>query len=425
MRLAQSLLFGNLAAFFLPTLALAQSAPISATEMNAAFGVPLWADDQLWDDADSEVGKRLGWRPESRTTDSASFRLYAPPEMRVLGARPFSLAMQGTDGQVAQISMVFANKGDVEQLVELPPGLTKIQADRERTRQIREYAKFIQADSAAISARLTELLGPPTAATFGDNRAAAEKVSRWDWQGHAILLAAPRGEYVAVRVVPTTVADGGTADRIGDAELMARLAERVEKRANGDVIIRDIPMVDQGPKGYCVPATWERTLRYLGIPADMYMLAIAGSTEVGGGTSSQAMMAGVAEIVRAAGRRLETSGGRITTRSVARTIDRGLPLMWTMFVVPELNRAVSDRSRQRETVNDWDAYGKLLEPWRKEARSIRTDRDNGHMCMIIGYNHETKEIAISDSWGPEFAERWITEEEANAISQGNFYLVNR
>jgi hypothetical protein len=39
--------------------------------------------------------------------------------------------------------------------------------------------------------------------------------------------------------------------------------------------------------------------------------------------------------------------------------------------------------------------------------------------MIIGYNRETGEIAISDSWGPEFAERWLTLEEAEAISQGS------
>ena len=35
--------------------------------------------------------------------------------------------------------------------------------------------------------------------------------------------------------------------------------------ARSNVVVTDIPMVDQGPKGYCVPATWERYLRYLGI----------------------------------------------------------------------------------------------------------------------------------------------------------------
>lgn len=44
--------------------------------------------------------------------------------------------------------------------------------------------------------------------------------------------------------------------------------------------------------------------------------------------------------------------------------------------------------------------------------------------MTIGNNEKTGEIAASDSWGPEFAERWMTEEEANAVSQGQLMVIN-
>jgi hypothetical protein len=46
------------------------------------------------------------------------------------------------------------------------------------------------------------------------------------------------------------------------------------------------------------------------------------------------------------------------------------------------------------------------------------------MCLIIGYNKATGEIAISDSWGPRFAERWITVEEATAVSQGFLQVIS-
>jgi hypothetical protein len=75
-------------------------------------------------------------------------------------------------------------------------------------------------------------------------------------------------------------------------------------------------------------------------------------------------------------------------------------------------------------VTDWAAYQELLKPWRSAARRIRKNEGGAHICMIIGYNDETKEIAISDSWGPEFSERWITEEEANMISNGQVFLVS-
>ena len=47
-----------------------------------------------------------------------------------------------------------------------------------------------------------------------------------------------------------------------------------------------------------------------------------------------------------------------------------------------------------------------------------------HVCLITGYNEDTGEIAVSDSWGPEFEERWISVEHAEQVSQGTFYLIN-
>jgi hypothetical protein len=156
----------------------------------------------------------------------------------------------------------------------------------------------------------------------------------------------------------------------------------------------------------------------------MYVLAMAGQTDAGGGTSLVAMSAGAAEIVARNGRRLTPSGGRITTQAVARFIDNGVPILWAMFAAEDVEKAISIRTRQRQQVTDWAAYAKTLEPVRRDARRVRPGRDDAHMCMIIGYNPKTDEIAISDSWGPQFAERWITTEEANAISQNEFMVIN-
>jgi len=54
---------------------------------------------------------------------------------------------------------------------------------------------------------------------------------------------------------------------------------------------------------------------------------------------------------------------------------------------------------------------------------MRPDKESGHVCMITGYNAATDELCISDSWGPGFEERWITPEEAQAVSQHNFYVI--
>jgi len=397
-------------------------AEVTADTVNATIGLPLFADDNLWDDGDQVTADRLRWPLESKTSSGSSFRRYPGADVRTFGTRPFSLALYGENDRVSQISVVFANKGDIDSLL----GIVPETGDRNRpvgNRVTKKYQAFIEQDAKTIGGALTHLFGEPKSDRVGQGRETREQVDRWDWNGHSFLLASPRQEYVALRVVPTASLDGDPAKRIPDSEVRARLEANVEKRANGDVVIQNIPMVDQGPKGYCVPATWERTLRYMGIPADMYVLAMAGNTNVGGGTTIDDIVAGVGDVVRRSGRRLQQDAGRVDIRSLSKSIDRGIPVMWAMFVDRDLDRSVTFRSRERPSVPDPKVWSERLTASRKAARQLRPDRESGHVCMIIGYNEKTQEIAISDSWGREFAERWITVEEADAISQGRFTTI--
>jgi len=206
--------------------------------------------------------------------------------------------------------------------------------------------------------------------------------------------------------------------------LVAKLQERIEKRPNGDVILTDMPMVNQGPKGYCVPATWERALRYMGIPADMYVLAMAAKSGVAGGTDVRSIVASAHDLVSRYGRYLTQEGERAQIQNVARYINQGLPIMWTIYHDNKVEHMITDRTQQRKNTTDWDGWKKSLDPFRLAARQIHPDQKNTHMCMIIGYNQKTGEVAISDSWGESFAERWLTPEEADAIGEGSFIIIN-
>lgn len=74
---------------------------------------------------------------------------------------------------------------------------------------------------------------------------------RWDWNGHAVLLSLQERKYVAVRIMPIARAGdcGRRTEKLEDDTFKARMADCVERRDNGDVVIRNIPMVDQGPQG--------------------------------------------------------------------------------------------------------------------------------------------------------------------------------
>jgi hypothetical protein len=396
----------------------------SAAQVNDALGLALFDESgALWEQDTDAVAQRLGWKPESRTSTSTSFRDYPKADARILGVRPFSLALYGEEGTVDSVSMLFANKGDVDQLIAVDPSLSEARQEREKQRARQDFGRLIRRDAVLLEQKLNELFGHSSGQRFGETRDMRERVSRWDWKGHSFLLASPRDEYLALRIVSPGVADGTRLERVSKADMRERLAQRVERRENGDILLKDMPMVDQGPKGYCVPATWERVLRYMGIPADMYILAMAGDTNVGGGTSTRSMAMGASELVRRYGRRITPQKSRLDLRLVSRYIDQGLPLLWTMYVDRAVDAAISMRSRQRTQVSDWEDWKKSLEEVRRQARRSRPDTSEGHVRLIIGYNRETGEIAISDSWGPNYAERWVTLEEAEVMSEGNFMVI--
>jgi len=380
-------------------------------DLNTAFGLPLWQSDSLWTANERDVGKQLRWPEESRTTTLGSYRLYPKKEMTVLGAHPHSLALYAEKGKVTQVSMVFANRGD------------------------RASKSEMEGDAKTIEAALKPLLGEPTQAFFGRTRKIRYKVKRWNWKSHAILLEMPPDTYVGVRIMPLETADReGRADIVSYQQLRDALSQRVQRRPNGDVVVGEIPMVDQGPKGYCVPATWERYLRYLGIQADMYVLALAGQTQIGGGTSANLMFESVEALARRNGRRFDQLTMPMAVPNLAKYIDKGFPLMWCIFVDLNLEKEITARAKERSKVTDWKAWLEKL----KSARNVprvgpkhiassegnNAEVNNAHMRMIIGYNPRTKEVAISDSWGKHAEERWVTVEEAQAMTQGDSAFWN-
>ena len=195
-------------------------------------------------------------------------------------------------------------------------------------------------------------------------------------------------------------------------------------RENGDVIIKNIPMIDQGPKGYCVPATWARYFNYIGIPVDMYLLAMAGNTGVGGGTSIETMVKNVNRIIERNNRRMKFDKRRSLIKYIDEYIDRGVPIMWPVYVnkdfyVDEINK----RTEERKKVKNFSEWKKKIQHYRVAAKALKGNFDGAHVCMIIGYNKKTREIATSDSWGEKFNERWMTEEEVDAISMGGMYVI--
>ena len=400
---------------------------IHELQANTNDEAPARAEDPLtvlcppggWDQTSAKMWAKILHLPvESETAHQSSFRAYPHSEARLLGANPKSIALIATEDHPDQLTLVFANKGD-----SVGDG-QRLGGNQNRSSSLESsIERMIRQDAEEIRRVLTAALGKPRRQGFGDFGKTRESAERWDRENTAFLLVEQKGEYTALRILPAGVADaGGRSARISDAQLRERMKSNVIHRENGDVVVGNIPMIDQGPKGFCVPATYARVLIYSGVPADLYLLALLGKTGLGGGTYNTSMENSVRALAASYGRSITSVSPALELPKLESYFERGIPLTWALFVDEAIDRDLTRRLKDRATL-DSGTWEKTLEPKRKAARNLRKNPQNGHVCLLIGCNRKTGELATSDSWGPEFAERWITVEEARALSQGDLGAI--
>jgi hypothetical protein len=395
----------------------------SVTELNTLFGLPFWSDAPLWSENGTAVAQRLRCQPESSVANQASYLVRRPTP--VLGAQPETLRISSRTNKVSAILIMFANKGDS---VGMKPFHQQYAKTADYNAAMLKYEKDIAAlqprltkDAATVEAALTRGLGTPERLTISESGAAPEVVKLWRWKEHAIVLAVSARESVAVRIIPTDQLRT-RAQQTSSADMKKEFQSRVQRRPNGDIVVGSIPMVSQGRKGYCVPATWARYLQYAGISVDEYALADAGNTRAGSGTFGKAMAAAAAPIVARNKRHLVPLSGTFSLSVISKYIDDGLPVMWTLRCVGPFREFGQPPNRMGEmTPEKWNNALKLN---RANAHKLPRTNTEAHMCMIIGYNKTTKEIATSDSWGPGHEEKWYTLEEAQAVSLNEYYVIS-
>lgn len=233
-----------------------------------------------------------------------------------------------------------------------------------------------------------------------------------------------RAEFVRVEITPpdrrlsllTTAAD--TSQFTGQLHVK-RDASR------GDVWLHDVPMVDQGQKGYCVVAATERVMRFYGKQVDANELAQIANTATEGGTSLDAMLAALKKVAarfKVRVREVEEQDVKAVldlikdyNRAAKRAKQPEIPDPGNMIDVGGVYRAMkfevlkdaktrnkSDLSRfQRAVQTHVDQGIPLL--WCVQLGFIPEpgvpQSGGGHMRLIIGYNTKTQEILFSDSWG--------------------------
>lgn len=231
---------------------------------------------------------------------------------------------------------------------------------------------------------------------------------------------------------------------------ITRAKANVRKNEAGDVWIDNVPMVDQGQKGYCAAATAERVLRYYGYPVDEHEIAQIAGTTAQGGTSTDAMR----DTVRKAAAKYRLGYNEIVNmnedpqkaikaynqaakRLKKPEISYNQFLRGNAFMIGEMLEAMQPEVMHEMREKDFRAkafvkkvreqidkgnpvfWSVTLGIWQEPGLP---QANGGHMRLIIGYNKKTNEILYSDSWGARHALKRMPGDWAFTITGDAFFL---
>lgn len=288
---------------------------------------------------------------------------------------------------------------------------------------------------------LDETLGLPAKKRKVRSKTGLNEELFWEWSGENGAARLQAGFFKTkqkfsseyIRLIRAESAEGlelgGSKDTAKRRDVKAEhlVFEKDKKR----VYIKDIPMIDQGEKGYCLPATVARVFALYGMESvDQHALAAVCGSSGEKGTSTQAMEDALAGISKKFHVKLEILGGTKTKwlesyNKIAKK--KHVPALET----PDFFSA------DAETLRAARADKAQLKKWMNEIRktinrgvpvlwSVRLgiypesvpipQTRGGHMRLIVGYDDAEGKILFSDSWGAGHELKSVDQADACAMT---------
>lgn len=369
------------------------------------------------------------------------------PCMRFDGRRVWELLVSFERGRAVQIVASLYNRGDAGSI-----GAEAFKA------HLASAQAALTRWSGSSPSPVKELKGPANTRVFA---------RAWVRTPHQVILqwsiAGGLPEFIRLRLTPAASAGAGGAAAAAMAIQSsataprapilnsAALRSRVRRDPNGDCYLPDVPMVDQGQKGYCAAAVTERVLRYYGRDFDQHQVAqMAGSTAEGG-TGGDDLVTAVSRIARG----LDLNFRKLIDMDVQKYLrliedynraarKKNLPpfvhdhmidvgLMYQAMDAATLRdvrtaRSVDMRqffSAAQENIGMgvpllWGVHLGIVE----ETPAL-PQAAGGHMRLIVGCNPRTQEILYSDSWGSGHALKRMPLADAWTITTGLYTMLPR
>lgn len=236
------------------------------------------------------------------------------------------------------------------------------------------------------------------------------------------------------------------------------LAANVRRKADGTVWIDNIPMVDQGAKGYCVAAVLERILKYYGID-DVNQHTLAQIMKMQGNGATSAMMLDA----------LDKAGSKFGIKAKTRYSAEIETIEDLSKLISKYNnlarRAKKKKIAQVQKGNiifvgqtmaqmdpgifrklRCDGYSRAMNSFRRDIQSrvnaglpvgwcvllgLVNEKQKtlqvagAHMRLIIGYNAADDTIVYTDTWGSGHEFKTMSLEDAWVMTMRTIYINPR
>lgn len=206
---------------------------------------------------------------------SAKKDLRSPGEdFTLMGNESGEVVIRSTAGKISSISMSVYNRGD--------NGNISLSAFNKRHDDI--FTKI----STKTKVRPRDISNKGTV-----------KLGRqlWMWENSAILLEKSLSKNNTAEFLRLKM-KAKNADKKSIANRSSLTSNLVKDRASGDVFIDNVPMVDQGRKGYCAVASAARVYQYYGLDVDQHELAQIAGSGADTGTTLGEMVASLKKVTR-------------------------------------------------------------------------------------------------------------------------------
>lgn len=397
---------------------------------------------------DKEAEKYVKWL--SGNKDTARYPNYKSPQMTFLDEKVIESIFRFSEGKLSKIEISLYNRGDV--------GDMSIDMLNEKAKALGDKIEKWASDKGVVNEkqRITTGMWIQKRAWVKDNTTSI--VMLWSTTDHRKV---ERAEYLKIEIYKfdpkkdprkTPMLSSEKTSEIKATASAKELKTNVKKNDDGYVFIENLPMVDQGDKGYCAVASAEVVLRYYGCEVDQHIIAQIAGTSADGGTDPEKMYDMLKKTSTKFGIKIKDifsfDFGRLRkTLKKYNDVEKKSKMPETKFpnhgnILGYYNQMKLDILREARVQGEKTDYNKFCKEitnsvdegvpllWSlilgKAKESVELPQLlGGHMRIIKGYNKDKNEIVYMDSWGAKHEWKTMNIEDAWAVTTGLYVMEPR